>query len=101
MLNDAEQRTLARIETGLQQDDPAFVARFDRACTAARRPRLLGMTAGLWLLAFVVGALLAWLYESAALSVVAMSALGIAVSLWSLSAESGATRAPDPRAPDR
>ena len=84
MLSDAEQRTLAQIETALRQDDPAFVERFGTV-PSARRPTFCGMTTRGWLVAFVVAACLAWLYESAELAVAALAALGAGVSLWSLS----------------
>lgn len=81
MLSDAEQRQLTEIERGLRTDDPVFVQRFDDTPGAAPGS-WQGMSATGWLIAAAVAALLALLLRSAVLSLVTLSALGVAASLW-------------------
>lgn len=97
MLSDAEERNLAEIETGLRQDDPAFVQRFADAAGKGAEETWLGMTRHVWFVIFAVAASVAWLLENTAMAVVAMTAFAVGITLWSLSDRTTVNPPQDPR----
>ena len=84
MLSDAEQRTLTEIETGLQQDDPAFVQRFGDTGRRSRRLTRSGDFVRTWLIIGVLALFVAWVLKSALLIVIGLSALGVAITWWAV-----------------
>jgi Protein of unknown function (DUF3040) len=84
MLSDADQRRLSEIETGLRRDDPAFVRRFTEAGRPAARGGATGRT---WVLIGVLVLCFAWLWQSALMVVIGLSAVSAGVCLWAVPVE--------------
>jgi hypothetical protein len=84
MLNDAEQRTLTEIETGLRQDDSAFVQRFADIGWRSRRPTRSGEIVRTWLIIGVLALGFGWLLKNALLVIVGLSALSVAITWWAV-----------------
>jgi hypothetical protein len=84
MLSDAEQRTLTEIETGLQQDDPAFVQQFSDSGRRSRRHTVSSEIMWTWLIVGVLALCFAWLLKSALLVVIGLSAIGAGIMWWAV-----------------
>jgi hypothetical protein len=98
MLSDAEQRTLTEIETGLRQDDPAFVREFSDARWRSPSTRRGGIVRG-WLLLGALAFGFAWLLSSALLVVVGMAALSVGMTWWAVPVDVDGRALPDDRIP--
>jgi hypothetical protein len=99
MLSDAEQRTLTEIETGLRQDDPAFVREFSDARWGSRRSTRRGGIVRAWLLLGALAFGFAWLLSSALLVVVGLSALSVGMTWWAVPVDVDGRALPDDRIP--
>jgi hypothetical protein len=84
MLNDADHRTLTEIETGLRQDDPAFVQRFSDTEWRRRPPTRGGEIMRTWLIIGVLAVCFAWLLKNALLVVVGLSAISVGITWWAV-----------------
>lgn len=87
MLSEAEQQRLAEIESQLQGDDPIFVQRFDGAGQRRHGRRSLALTLALVVTVTVTGVGL--VLASVGTVVVALTALGASLSMWTMDRRRG------------
>jgi hypothetical protein len=78
MISDAERRRLAEIESSLQDDDPAFVRRFE----SRRRQRQRIMILSLALAFAVTVTVVALTYPNVPMTVVGLTLIGTIVGIW-------------------
>jgi hypothetical protein len=87
MSSNSERLRLAQIEAELREDDPEFVQRFVHTERGvSRRPRP-GMTARTWWVIAAAAVLGSWALDSAVLVVIALTAISVALCMWSLQAD--------------
>ncbi len=80
MLNDAEQRRLAEIESWLRTDDPTFVHRFE--ANSRHRHRRRALIAVLALVIAITITVVALIRGSVPAAVVGLTTVGVSIGLW-------------------
>ena len=87
MLNNSEWRRLVQIEAELREDDPEFVQRFVHTERWSIHRLRRGMTMRTWWMIAAVASFASWALDSAVLVVIALTAISVAVCLWSIQAD--------------
>ena len=87
MSSGSERLRLAQIEAELREDDPEFVRRFvSTEHRVSGRPGR-GMTARTWWVIAAAASFGSWALDSAVLVVIALTAISVALCMWSLRAD--------------
>jgi hypothetical protein len=87
MFSNSERRRLAQIEAELREDDPEFVQRFVYTERRSSRRLRRGMTARTWWVIAAAASFASWALDSAVLVVIALTAISVAMCMWSFQAD--------------